>query len=693
MHIESFCLAGPWAAGWTGLAENGSGKTICSREGKIIDKFQNIKSNNQELASPDTVEVDDDGVVQSRYTGYMTRIILGISLIWTLFQLYMNTFGVMDAVKFRSWHLFFLLILTFILYPAGKKQRGIRKHVSLWDFICILLTIVSLGYFALTYDDFIRERSGVNITADYWFGGIGILLLFEATRRIAGKGLTIIAALFLFYNFIGAYIPGMFGHNGFSIERVINVMFWGGQGIFGTALGVSATYIFVFVLFGAFLKNSGFTEFINDLALTLAGRTSGGPAKVAVIGSGLMGMVSGSAVSNVVTTGTVTIPLMKKTGYTPRFAAAVESVASTGGLIAPPVMGAAAFIMAEYLGVSYTVVMTAAIVPALLYYTTVFMAVHFEAKRLGLSGISKENIPDAVKVLKEGGHLLIPLIVLLGVLFSGVTPLFAAIWALLATVFASYLRKSTRMSLKTILKSIEEGAKGVLTVGIACAIVGIVVGTISLTSLGLTIGNNVMSIAGESIFLAAILTMLISIILGMGVPATAAYIIVTTVSVPILTNMGVPALAAHMFAFYYSALSGITPPVALASYAAAGIAGTNPNKVSLESVKLGLIAFILPFFFLYNPALIFQDVPVWEGILGGMTAIAGGVAFASVLKGWLLYKLNIWQRVLLLVAAYLLIEPTLLNDIAGIGLIAAVTAVQYIKKDGEISPLVEKETV
>lgn len=658
-----------------------------------MGKFPKFQSNETVPVIPNTGEVDDEGVTQSKYTGYMTRMILGISIIWTFFQLYMNTYGVMDAIKFRSWHLFFLLILAFILYPASKKQRGIRRHISLWDLTCILLTIASLGYFALTYDEFIRERFGVNIAADYWFGGIAILLLFEATRRVAGKGLTIIAAIFLLYNFFGAYIPGVLGHNGFSIERVINIMFWGGQGIFGTALGVSATYIFVFVLFGAFLKNSGFTEFINDLALTIAGRTAGGPAKVSVLGSGLMGMVSGSAVSNVVTTGAVTIPLMKKTGYSSRFAAAVESVASTGGLIAPPIMGAAGFIMAEFLGVSYTIVIIAAIVPAVLYYTTLFMAVHFEAKRLGLSGIAKENIPNALKVLKEGGHLLIPLVVLLAALFSGVTPLFAAIWALVATVLSSYLKKSTRMGFKTILRSIEEGTKGALTVGIACAIVGIVVGTMSLTSLGLTIGNNVMSIAGDSILLAAILTMLISIILGMGIPATAAYIIVATVSVPILTNMGVPGLAAHMFAFYYAALSSITPPVALASYAAAGIAGADPNKVSWESVKLGLVAFILPFFFLYNPAILFQGDSIWESVLGGGTAIIGGIAFASVLKGWLIFKMNFVQRILMLVASYILIEPSLANDIAGIAIMVGVFISQYVKREKYIPALNREESV
>lgn len=630
---------------------------------------------------------DDEGLTQVNYKGVMALVILVVCVIWTGFQLFMSTIGAMEAVKFRAWHLGFLLILTFFLYPASNKKAGERLRPTTWDIVCIIVSLVSLGHLLLSYDTFIRERSGINTTLDLILGGLAIIMLFEASRRVAGKGLTIIAALFLFYNFFGAYIPGIFGHYGFSLDRVINVMFWGGQGVFGIALGVSATYIFVFVLFGAFLKNSGFTDFINDLALTIAGRSAGGPAKVAIFGSAFMGMVSGSAVGNVVTTGTVTIPLMKRTGFKARFAAAVEAVASTGGTIAPPVMGAAGFIMAQFLGLPYITVAIAAIVPAILYYVTLFMVVHFEAKNKGLSGISKENIPDAVKVFKERGHLIIPLIVLLVALFSGVTPLFAAVWALIATILASALRKSTRMNLRTILRSIEEGAKGAVGVGIACAIVGIVIGTISLTSIGLVLGNNVISLAGESVLLAAILTMVISIFLGMGVPVTAAYIIVAAIAVPILITMGVNPLAAHMFAFFYAALSAITPPVALASYAAAGIAGTNSTKVSFEATKLGIVGFILPYFFLFNPILLLQEGGVGETILAVITAIIGAIALASAIKGRLFIKSNWLQRLAIAASGILLIYPGVYSAVLGITLFIGIGGIQYISKKKNVKHL------
>lgn len=619
--------------------------------------------NNEQTAVVDL----EDGGGQRNFLGMWAKVLLVLAVIWTFFQLYMSSYGVMDAIKFRAWHLLFLLLFSFLLYPAKKSRKGKKPAVS--DLLLIVLAVSVFAYFLITYDTFIRDRFGVNTTMDYIAGGIAMILLFEASRRVVGNALTIIAGIFLLYNFFGGFIPGVFGHTGFTVERVINVMFWGGQGIFGTALGVSATYIFVFVMFGAFLKNSGFSDFINDLALTIAGRSSGGPAKVAVFASGLMGMMSGSAVGNVVTTGTVTIPLMKKTGYSKSFAGAVEAVASTGGLLAPPIMGAAGFIMAEFLGVPYTTVMLAAIIPAILYYAFLFMSVHFEAKRLGLSGIAKENIPNAVKVLKEGGHLLIPLVVLLATLLTGVTPLFAAIWALISTVLASWLRKSTRMNLRLILQSIEEGVRGAVNVGIACAIVGIVIGTITLTSVGLTLGNNVIAIAGESVLFAALLTMVISVFLGMGVPATAAYIIVATISVPILVNMGVPALAAHMFAFYYAALSGITPPVALASYAAAGIAGEDATKVSVASLRLAAVAFILPFFFLFNPVLLFDGHSYGASIMAGIMALIGGIALAAAISGRVLAKMGWVSRVLVGAGGLMMIDAGTLTDLIGIALI------------------------
>jgi len=610
----------------------------------------------------------EENISQMRqYVGPMSKFITVIFMVWFLFQVYFSSIGILDAIKLRAWTLGFLLVSTFILYPAKKTVKKVSKLPTAMDIVCIVLSIASVGYLILMFDTFARDWGGIHQSNwDFVFGGVGIIMLFEASRRVVGNALTIIAGIFLLYSFAGSYIPGVFGHRGFSTERVIDLMYWGPSGIFGIALGVFATFVFMYVLFGSFLKNSCFSDFINDLALTIAGYSAGGPAKVSVIGSAAMGMISGSAVGNVVTTGAVTIPLMKKTGYTSRFAGAVEAVASTGGLFTPPIMGAAGFIMAEFIGVPYTTVMIAAITPALLYYITVFMAVHFEAKRMGLSGISKENIPNALIVLKTRGHLLLPLIILIWLLITGVSPIYAAVWALLGTVVASWFRKSTRMGWNSIILSIKEGCRGAIMVGIACSIVGIIVGTITLTSLGLVIGNNMLYLAGDNLFLAGFFTMIISIILGMGMPATAAYIIVATVSAPLLVELGVSPIVAHMFAFLYASLSNITPPVALSSYAASGIAGVSPNKVSITSIKLGITGFIIPFFFLYNPVLIFSGETIGDSLQALVTASIGAVCIASGIQGWLLSKTTIIQRIILFVTAFLMINPGILSDLLGV---------------------------
>lgn len=646
----------------------------------------NTSANTEEL-----LKQYDSEARTREYIGIMAKVVTAVALIWALFQIYVNSFGVLEAIKMRAWHLGFLLILTFLLYPANKKKMKARKLPTVWDITCILLTLYSVGYLLITYDTFARDRAGFHVEMDYLVGAIGLFVVFEASRRIAGYTLTIIAAVFLAYNFLGPYIPGMLGHAGYSYERVTDIMWWGSQGLFGITLGVSATYIFMFVLFGAFLKNSGFTDFINDIALALAGWTAGGPAKVSVIGSGFMGMVNGSAVANVVTTGAVTIPLMKKTGYSSRFAAAVEAVASTGGQIAPPVMGAAAFIMAEFIGVPYTTIILAAIIPALVYYIALFMVVHFEAKKIGLKGISKENIPNVVQVLKDGGHLTIPIIVLLGLLFTGVTPLYAATFALIATVVASWFRKSTRMGLKQIVDSMVEGSLSAIGVGIACAIVGVVVGTVSLTSVGLTLGNNILQLSGGSIIVAAILTMIISIVLGMGIPATAAYIIVATISAPLLVQLGAPPLAAHLFAFFYASLSNITPPVALAAYAAAGLSGANPNAVGFLATKLGLTGFIIPYFFLFNPVLLFDGESYVHSFIALITASIGVVALAGGLQGWVLNKTNWIQRIMLFATAFLMIDPNIVLSIIGFSIFLAVIIWQKFSSAGKQEDLSKTE--
>ena len=435
-------------------------------------------------------------------------------------------------------------------------------------------------------------------------------------------------------------------------------------------MGVSATYIFLFVLFGAFLKYSGFSDFINDLALTLVGRTAGGPAKVSVIASALMGMINGSALANVATTGAITIPLMKRTGYKAEFAGAVEAVASTGGQFAPPIMGAVGFVMAEFLGVRYTEVMLAAAIPAFLYYLTLLMAVHFEARKLGLKGLSAEHIPAAMQVLRQRGHLLLPLVVLLLVMFMGYTPLLAAAVSIVATVAASWLSPATRMNLRTILTALDEGARSAVGVGVSCVIIGIIIGTVSLTGLGLTFGYEVLKYVGEGqIYRAGFFVMVLSTILGMGVPGVAAYVIVAAVAVPVLIGVGITPLAAHMFCLFYACLSNITPPVAMSSYVAAGIAHSNQTKTSLIAVRLGLTGFILPFFFLNNTLLLYAPGnPPLLTLWAFLSATLGVSALAAGLEGWLFGPCNLLMRLMLLATAFFTIDPGLKTDAVGLAL-------------------------
>lgn len=604
------------------------------------------------------------------YTGPMLRIITVISVIWVVFQVYVSSFGVMEAIKSRMWFFCFLMIMVFLLFPARKNGRKERRLPSLWDMLLIVVTIASVAYFLVRYDAY--ASTGLHTALDYWFGAIGVVVTFEAARRAAGKVMTILAAVFLLYNFLGPYIPGLLQTSSFGLPRVIDIMWWGTQGIFGVVLGVASTYIFLFILFGAFLRKSGFIDLINDLALAFAGRSSGGPAKVAVIGSGLMGMINGSGVANAASVGTVTIPLMKRNGLPGHIAAAVEAVAGTGGTIAPPIMGAASFVMAEFIGVPYRTIMLAAIIPAILYYTMCFMSVHFESKKLGLSGLSKESIPNVVEVLKRRGHLLIPVVLIIAMLVDGMTPLYAAVWAMLVLIIVSWFRKDTRLGPKEIVAAIEDGVKGVLTVCTACAVVGVIVGTISLTSLGLTLGNNILMLSGNHLFLVALLTMLISILLGMGVPITASYIITATVAAPLLVKLGVPILVANMFAFFYAALSDIIPPVALAVMVAAGIAREPFMKVSWAAMRLGFIGLIIPYFFLYNPSLLFRGGHPLESVVGAIFGILSVTAFAASFSNFFLNRMNLIQRGLLIIAAVLMIFPGYITDLAGVFLLISV---------------------
>ena len=623
-------------------------------------------------------ETDSDSRTRT-YVGVMDGILTAVLVCFAIFQVWANLTGTLGAVKLRAAHVMVLLPLAFLLYPTYRKERRTRSWMPAWDVLLSAAAIFCFAYILRRYDSL--ARTGRLNSTDVWVGIVCLVLSFEAARRTSGN-LAVIALVFLSYFAVwGRYVPGVFGTAAFPLKRIVKSLVWDTIGILGTGSGVSATYIFIFVLFGAFLKYSGFSQFINDISLTLVGRTPGGPAKVSVIASAMMGMINGSAIANVATTGTITIPLMKKTGYRKEFAGAVEAVASTGGQFTPPIMGAVGFVMAEFMAVSYTKVMLAAAIPAVLYYVSLLWSVHLEAKRLGLSGLSPENIPKAAQVLKARGHLLVPLVVLLALMFYGYTPLYAAIAAIFVTVPVSWLRRETRMTPGIILQAVVEGSRSAVGVGVSCVIIGVIIGSVNMTSLGVNFGNLILKVVGEGqLFLGGLMVMVMSIILGMGVPGVAAYVIVYAVAVPVLRGVGATEMAANMFCLIYACLSNITPPVAMSSYVASGIADSDMTKTSLIAIKLGIAGFIVPFFFLDNPVLLYGST---EGVALGTTAysfataLIGVLALAGGLAGLPLQKfgrgitaLRLFGRGLLVAAGILFISPSLLTDGVALALIA-----------------------
>lgn len=521
---------------------------------------------------------------------------------------------------------------------------------------------------------------------DFVVGVIGILLICEATRRTAGWALVILSAAFLFYARFGNLFPGGFRIVPFSTNRIVYTMFYTDTSIFGTVLGVSATYIFLFILFGAFLGENKSSEFFTDLALAAAGDKPGGPGKVAVLSSALMGSVSGSAVANVATTGTITIPLMKRVGYKSHFAGAVEAVASTGGQILPPVMASAAFIMAEMLGVPYLTVIKAALIPAILYYVACWIMLDIEARKNHLMGLPKEELPNLKTVLRKRGHLALPLLILIALLVSGKTPLFAGFWGIISTIIISSFSKETRMRPQTILLALREGTMSALSVAMPCAIVGIIVGVCSMTGVGVMMAGNIIRLANGNVLLAAILTMFACVILGMGLPTAACYITAAVVIAPALTQMGVNPVVAHMFVLYYSVLSSLTPPVALASFTAAGIADTSVTKTSLSGLKLGLTGFIVPYIFLFANILLLQGE--FTGLQLSWTVITAllGVLILSMGLQKYCYKIgniSLVECALYIVSAVLIMIPGIATDVIGVAAIVVLIAARGIWKKGK----------
>lgn len=518
---------------------------------------------------------------------------------------------------------------------------------------------------------------------DYIVSAIIILMVLVAGRRSIGAVMCILPILFLLYARFGAVLPGILHHRGFSVARLLKQMVTSSEGIYGIPLGVSASTIFLFVLFGAFLSETGLSELFTNAAMAIAGDKDGGPAKVSIVASGLLGMINGSAAANVVTTGAFTIPLMKKLGYQAHFAGAVEAVASTGGQIMPPVMGAAAFIMAEYLGVSYRTIILFAIIPAVLYYVALWINVDLEAKRTGLKGYPKDQLPNIRKEMKERGHMLIPVVLLIALLMMNYTASYACFLSIVALCVVSSFKKNTRLNPKSLIKALESGAKQGMSVAIATAVCGMIVGVVNMTGLGLQLANIIIKAAGGNLLLTMVLTMVACVILGMGMPTSAAYIVAATVATGAMTSLDVDKAAAHLFVLYYAALSAITPPVALASYAGAGISGASPNKVGWTAVRIGLLGFIIPYMFVYSPQLMMMKGSWFEILWAFISACIGCYALGGSMQGYYSTKLKMYERAILLAGSLCMIKSGLLTDAIGFGLLVLVFVAQKARAKKE----------
>ena len=607
---------------------------------------------------------DSDSVVDNRTSKhFVDRIITWTAIIMSVYHIIAGISGRVPTLQHRSIHLAFVLFLCFMVYPMNKKLKG--RHTFL-DYALAVIGASSGVYIALNYSAIIY-RSGTPLLYDQIVFVVCVLCIFLAVQRSVGKTLIVLPLLFLLYAYFGYVMPGFLRHKGMSIARLTSHLFLGTEGIFGVSLGTCATYIIVFVIFAAFLERSGLGALINDLAMALTGWTIGGPAKMAVLSSALFGTISGSAVANVVSTGAFTIPMMKKCGYKSEFAGGVEAVSSTGGQLMPPVMGAAAFIMADTMGVSYLVIARAAIIPVFLYYLAIYVAVHLRAKKLGLKGVSRESLPNLRNVLKERGHLLIPFLAVIVMLVLGYTALFTGTFGILLVIIFSALRKNTRMSIRDILWALEKGATRSLSVCISCASVGIIVGIFTLTGLSSTLGMFILKVGQNSMLLSLILVMFLSILLGMGLPTVAVYILLASVAVPVLVRLGINTLSAHFFVFYFGLMAGLTPPVAVTSYAAAGMADANPAKTALAGLKLAAVGFIVPFLFAIAPDMLFAPgTQVLSSLYNGAMAVIGVSLMAVAIEGFMFDQLAVWERFLAGAASILLILPEPITDVIGL---------------------------
>jgi TRAP transporter 4TM/12TM fusion protein len=617
--------------------------------------------------------------------GAIALVAVGMSV----YHLWAALTGAPEPFFFRGAHLLFAMALVFLIYPgfvvrdetaevalrddAGGLLGAPPARVSWIEWLLILASAATIIYIWIEHERIITRYVFVEdpTTLEFCLGAVFTLLVLEATRRVLGWALPLTAIIFVAYGFLVAGVaPG----------QMVEIMYLTTEGIFGQTLGVSAAYVMMFVIFGAFMERTGVGRLFMDFALSLAGRQAGGPGKVSVISSSLFGTVSGSAVANVMVDGPITIPLMKRSGFKPHFAAAVESTASTGGQIMPPVMGAAAFVMAEFLAVPYLQVVAWALIPAILYYVAVFFAVHFEAKRVGLLGLPDAECPRLRNVMRERGHLFIPLLVILAGLFGGYSAPLCALAGTFSCIPVALMRKSTRgdISWRTVWDALEEGAKNSVAVALACACSGIIIGVITLTGAAIDFSAVVIRLAQDALLLALVLTMFAGLVLGLGMPTTAAYIVMVALLIPILIKLGAPAPAAHMFAFYFAILSAITPPVALAVFAAAGLAKANMWDSGWAAMRIAAAGYIVPFMFVYEPALLM--INGWDewhvSLLAFISATIGCMALAAGFHGYLLAACRMWERAVLIIAAVLLIVPEVYSSIVGIALLLGIAGKQ-----------------
>ena len=643
---------------------------------------EKTKLHDPDMLSADAdVQTDVDSVMRKYDRESNTRIwegkpkiaitvILAAFSLWCIYVTLFATF--LEEIRLTSF-MGLIILMGFLIYPSKKGDQKVN-HMPISDIIFMIVGVGSFFYFTFNVNQIINQ--GTRFT---WFqiviGILAILALIEVTRRCVGLPILIVAGVFIVYALVyGLTNPEFFGR----LRYLVRNLFYTKEGIFSTPVNVCSKYIVVFIIFGAFLERTGISNFFIDLANCIAGRFAGGPAKVSVISSALCGMVSGSSVGNTVTTGSVTIPMMKKTGYKPEFAGAVEATSSTGGQIMPPIMGAAAFLMADFVGVPYSSIIGRAILPAILYFAGIFISVHLEAKKLDLHGMPKEQLPKAKKLVKKI-YLLLPLVMLV-VWVSGnfMTMQKAASLAIVLTVVVSLFNKDNRITPGKILEALEAGGKSAITVGAACGVAGIISGTITMTGLANDIINAIVSVAGDRLIIALILTMLCCIVLGMGVPTTANYCIMAATTAPILIRMGVPVMAAHFFVFYFGIVADITPPVALAAYAGSAIAKSNPMKTAFNASKLAVAAFIVPYMFCFNPAMLLIDTTAIQVVQIAITAFIGIFALAAALEGYCFANMNAVIRIVIAAGGLLLIHPALATDLVGLIIVFVSLGFQYV---------------